>query len=63
MTFASGDLLHGDESGLVSIPPQVAEATVERARQVTEEEAEYFAFLDSDGFSMDELRRRIIPHE
>ena len=63
MTFAPGDLLHGDESGLVSIPKHIAQAIVDRARQVSAEEADYFAFLDSDRFSMAELRRRIIPHE
>ena len=63
MTFAPGDLLHGDESGLVSIPSGLAAATVKRAREVQAEEAEYFDFLASDRFSLEELRRRIIPHE
>ena len=63
MTFAPGDLLHGDESGLVSIPKALAEATARRAREVQAEEAEYFDFLAGDRFSLEELRRRIIPHE
>ena len=35
----------------------------ERAREVRREEAEYFDFLQSERFSMAELRRRIVPHE
>ena len=63
LTVSPGDLLHGDESGLVSIPIDIAEGVVERAQAVREEEADYFAFLESDRFSMAELKRRIIPHE
>ena len=63
LTIAPGDLLHGDESGLVSIPRDIAERVPERAREVRREEAEYFDFLQSERFSMAELRRRIMPHE
>ena len=63
LTIAPGDLLHGDESGLVSIPRDIAERVPERAREVRREEAEYFDFLQSERFSMAELRRRIVPHE
>ena len=63
LTIAPGDLLHGDESGLVSIPRDIAERVPERAREVRREEAEYFDFLQSERFSMEELRRRIVPHE
>ena len=63
LTIAPGELLHGDESGLVSIPRDIAERVPERAREVRREEAEYFDFLQSERFSMEELRRRIVPHE
>ena len=63
MTIAPGDLLHGDASGLVSIPLNIAEELVERAAAVRQEETDYFAFLDSDRFSMDELKRRIVPQQ
>ena len=63
MTIAPGDLLHGDASGLVSIPHAIAEDLIERAAAVRREEADYFAFLDSDRFSMDELKRRIVPQQ
>ena len=62
LTIAPGDLLHGDASGLVSIPLDIAGDLVERAAAVRQEEADYFAFLESDRFSMEELKRRIVPH-
>ncbi len=61
LTVSPGDLLHGDVSGVVSVPTDVAEATVGRAEEVRQFEAEYFEFLESDRFNMDELRRRIQP--
>jgi hypothetical protein len=63
LTISPGDLLHGDESGLVSVPIDIAGDVVTRADAVREEEAEYFDFLESDRFNMKELKRRIIPHE
>ena len=63
LTISPGDILHGDESGLVSIPHAIAADLPARARRVREEEAEYFDFLQSDRFSIKELRRRIVPHE
>lgn len=63
LTISPGDLLHGDESGLVSVPAQIAEEVLERTRAVQQEEADYFAFLESDRFSMQELKRRIVPHK
>ena len=63
LTISPGDLLHGDESGLVSVPIDIAADVVKRAETVREEEAEYFDFLESDRFNMEELKRRIIPHE
>ncbi len=63
LTISPGDLLHGDESGLASVPIDIAGDVVNRAGTVVEEEAEYFDFLESDRFNMVELKRRIIPHE
>ena len=63
LTIKPGDLLHGDANGLVSVPIDVADDTVNRAREVVEIESDYFNFLESDRFSIDELKRRIIPHE
>ncbi len=63
LTIAPGDLLHGDESGLVSVPARIAGQVPDQTRKVLEAEQEYFDFLESDRFTMDELRRRIVPHE
>ncbi|MAG36089.1 MAG: hypothetical protein CL878_07590 [Dehalococcoidia bacterium] len=63
LTVSPGDLLHGDASGLVSIPTDIAGDLVKRAQAVREEEADYFAFLDSDRFSLEEVKRRIVPHK
>lgn len=63
LTVSPGDLLHGDASGLVSIPLDIAGDLVERAQAVREEEADYFTFMESDRFAIDELKRRIVPHE
>ena len=63
LTIAPGALLHGDESGLVAIPDEIADQVPEQTAKVLETEQEYFEFLESDRFSMDELRQRIVPHE
>ena len=61
MTIQPGDLLHGDENGLVSIPIDIAEAVSERAASTRRVEAEYFHFLEHD-FSFEELKKRLAPH-
>ena len=63
LTISPGDLLYGDETGLVSVPIDIAEDVVKRAEAVSEEEAEYFDFLESDRSNMAGLKHRIIPHE
>ena len=59
--FHPGDLLHGDESGLVSVPIDIAGDVVTRAEVVREEEAEYFDFLESDRFNMKETEAPYHP--
>lgn len=54
-----GDLLHGDESGVVTVPHRIAEAVVDRARQVRQEEADVFQFLEREGISVAEIKRRL----
>ncbi len=63
LTIRPGDLLHGDESGLVSVPIDIAGDMVKRAGAVVREEADFFEFLESEAFTVDALKRRIIPHE
>jgi len=61
LTVHPGDLLHGDESGLVSIPLNMVDDVIKQAQKVREHEAEYFDFLQSGRFNMEELKRRIKP--
>lgn len=58
LTVRPGDLLHGDENGLLSLPLDVAERALEHARLVRDAEAETFDFLDSGAFTLEELKRR-----
>ena len=53
-----GDLLHGDENGLLAIPLDLAEQVPARARQIRDAEAETIDFLSGDAFSLPELKRR-----
>ncbi len=54
-----GDLLHGDESGLVSIPLEIAGQLADRAQAVREKEKEFFDFLQSSDFSYEGVRQRL----
>lgn len=62
LTIESGDLLHGDESGLLTIPLDIAEAVLDQARLIRDAEKEFFDFLDSSTFTYEKLKRRIGRH-
>lgn len=62
LTIESGDLLHGDESGLLTIPHDVAESVLEQARLIRDAEKEFFDFLGSSTFTYEELKHRIGRH-
>lgn len=53
-----GDLLHGDETGLVKVPIEIAESVAQRANEVRAEEEEMFAFLGDDSVSVEGLKQR-----
>ena len=61
LEVAPGDLLHGDGSGLVSVPLEIAAEVPDRAEAVRGEEKGFFEFLKGDGFSMEELKQRFDP--
>ena len=61
MTIRPGDLLHGDENGLVSIPIDIGEAVAARAAATRQSEAEYFDFLENR-FSFEELKKQLGIH-
>jgi regulator of RNase E activity RraA len=59
LKISSGDLLHGDRHGVVTIPlPFVGEVAAEAAK-IREEERELIQFCHSSGFSLEELSERI----
>ena len=53
-----GDIIHADVNGVVTIPLEIARGVIEASRKVAEGEAEYRAWVNSDDFSLDKLRRR-----
>ena len=57
-----GDLLHGDESGLLSVPLEIADRLAERAQAVRDTEKSFFDFLQSSAYTFDELRQRMGGH-
>lgn len=62
MKISPGDLLHGDESGLVSIPHKIADQLPEQAQAVRESEQDFFRFIDGNQFTMQELVQRATAH-
>jgi regulator of RNase E activity RraA len=62
LTIKPGELLHGDESGLLTIPLEIAERVVDQATATHEFEREYFDFLRSDSFTFEGLRQRMGGH-
>jgi regulator of RNase E activity RraA len=54
----AGDLLHGDETGLLTIQSEIATRVAGQAMRIPQDEEEIALFVLSDGFSLDEMRRR-----
>jgi regulator of RNase E activity RraA len=59
LTIQPGDLLHGNESGLLTVPLEIAASVVEQARIVLDNEQSFSDLLGSDLFSIDALKRRL----
>lgn len=53
-----GDLLHGDENGLLKIPLETAGRVAEQAHRVRQVEEEFAWFVKSWTFSLEEMMRR-----
>lgn len=54
-----GDLLFGDENGLLQIPIDIADAVVKRAKETHIAERAFFEFLDSNIYTFQELKDRL----
>jgi regulator of RNase E activity RraA len=59
LKISSGDLLHGDCHGVVTIPLSIAAEVAEEAGNSRREEAELIEFCRSPGFSLPELAERL----
>jgi 4-hydroxy-4-methyl-2-oxoglutarate aldolase len=54
-----GDLLHGDESGLLVIPPEIAGRVGSQAKLLQAKERELVDFVRGGSFNLHELETRL----
>jgi 4-hydroxy-4-methyl-2-oxoglutarate aldolase len=59
LKIASGDLIHGDRNGVLTIPAQIAKEVPAVACQIVAEERELIEFCRSPAFSLQELTERL----
>ncbi len=59
LVIEPGDLLHGDESGLLSVPIQGVEKILQEAEKIRETEREWVDFVKSDSFTIEGMKRRL----
>jgi regulator of RNase E activity RraA len=59
LTVKPGDLLHGDENGLLTIPPEVSDRIAEQAHGIWEKERDLLDFVRSEAFSLEALKGRM----
>jgi regulator of RNase E activity RraA len=59
-TVRPGDLIHGDASGVVSIPPEVADQVYAECLKVRDRETALRDFATSRDFTLDALRQRLL---
>ncbi len=57
MTVWPGDLLHGDEHGVLHIPAEAVPGILEQAAAIRDEEQSIVAWSRSDDFSVEKLLR------
>ena len=55
ISIAPGDLLHGDENGLISVPEQGREQLQKLAEEVSEKESKLREYVNSDQFKLEGL--------
>lgn len=55
-----GDLLHGDASGVLKIPLEIAERLADECRKVREREVALKDFTHGPSFSLEALRKRLL---
>ena len=60
LPIQSGDLLHGDENGLLPVPKTGLEKLPQAVDQVRNRERELMELVRDESFSLDKLRSRIV---
>jgi 4-hydroxy-4-methyl-2-oxoglutarate aldolase len=61
LSVKPGDLLHGDENGLLTVPAHLVDSILDRAKEVHAIEADLINFVRGEKYNYAELRRRISP--
>jgi len=56
----SGDLIHGDRHGVLTIPVEIAADVPEQASKILAEERELMEFCRSRKFTLEELAKRLL---
>jgi regulator of RNase E activity RraA len=56
VTISTGDIVHGDRDGIVTVPPELAEKVPVAARQVLERERTVYEYCKGHAFSREKLR-------
>jgi regulator of RNase E activity RraA len=62
LPIATGDLLHGDVNGLMTVPDVPTEKLLAEVQAVRDEERALLEFIRQPGFSVDKLRERRFKH-
>ena len=58
----TGDLLHGDQHGIIRVPRELASRIPKTAAALRQKEQEITAFCQAPDFSVDKLRARLSDH-
>ena len=59
MPVRPGDLLHGDQHGVQTVPLEIAQNIPDVAQKMIEEEREIVQLCQSDGFTLEKLRSEV----
>lgn len=60
VVIKTGDILHGDENGLLSVPEQGRERILAMVERIRSGERELLDFVRGPGFNLEKLRGRIV---
>lgn len=58
LSISPGELLHGDENGLITIPDEIADEVAAQGQEVLRKEQAKVEFIMSDAFSVEALAER-----